>query len=57
MILEVYACLDWGYMGVKTGSEIRKGPIYFLCKIEISKFATYMCLIKETLQDVGTLHL
>ena len=42
-------------MGVKTGSE--KGcvasPIdIFLCKIEVSKF-----LIKETLQDIGTLHL
>ena len=40
-------------MGVKTGSVA--SAVDFLCKIEISKFD--MSLFKETLQDVGTLHL
>ena len=41
MILEVYACLDRGYMGVKIGSKRGvTSPIDFLCKIEISKFVT-----------------
>ena len=30
--------------------------IDFLCKIEISKFVTCLDLIKETLQDAGTLY-
>ena len=39
IILEVYACLDRGYIGVKRGSEEGvASPIDFLCKIEISKF-------------------
>ena len=39
IILEVCACLARGYMGVKTESK-KVWPIYFLCKIGISKFVT-----------------